>query len=78
MQGATAKFWRVNTALALNATAPLRYAPGRSGGEAESYLGGLRARQGRPVVSIAIATSATAIRKAMMVYRSNGLSMAPS
>jgi len=46
-------------------------------GEAESYLGGLRARQGRPVLSIATATSATAIRKVMMVYRSNGLSMAP-
>jgi hypothetical protein len=29
------------------------------------------------VLSIATATSATAIRKAMMVYRSNGLSMAP-
>jgi hypothetical protein len=46
-------------------------------GEAESYLGGLRARQGRPVLSIATATSATAIPRAMMVYRSNGLSMAP-
>jgi len=45
-------------------------------GEAESYVGGLRARQGRPVRIRAPTTSATQIPRAMMVNRSNGPSMA--